>query len=202
MLFVDFQAMLYIIFVQIERKLMTPKEIRNHLDKRGYILESDCIQTLTLTSTDIEKYNGKNSTTIVDKESWNYALYNPKKFNEEQILKRLKHKRTIGNYLCQAAKQKSTKHYNEFNSFLNTLGLDYFSDSDIRYLVEEISTDFKHITNAAITAILVTTEGIPSDGFWTLADIQNRCTGLEQKDFHEDELVTLSNYLKDYDCCD
>jgi D-mannonate dehydratase len=80
--------------------------------------------------------------------------------------------------------------------------LDYFSDNDTRYLVEEISTDFKPITDAVITAILVTNKGIPSDGFWTLADIQNRSNGLNQYDFHKDELEKLSNSLKDYDCCD
>ncbi|ADG93699.1 hypothetical protein Arnit_2045 [Arcobacter nitrofigilis DSM 7299] len=181
---------------------MTSKEITNHLNKRGYILESDCIKILTLPSTAIEKYDGKNSKIIVDKESWNCALYNPKKFDEEQVLKRLKYKRTIANYLCKAAKQKLTKHYQEFNSFLNTFGLDYFSDNDTRYLVEEISSDFRPITNAVITAILVTNKGIPSDGFWTLADIQNRCNGLDQNDFHKNELEKLSSSLKDYDCCD
>ena len=181
---------------------MTSAEITNYLNKRGYILESDCIKTLTLSSTAIEKYDRGNSRVIVDQESWNYALYNPKKFNEEQILKRLKHKRAIANYLCQAAKQKSTKHYNEFNSFLNTFGLDYFSDNDVRYLVEEISSDLKSITDAVITAILVTNKGIPSDGFWTLSDIKHRCKGFTKEDFHRNELTRLSTSLKDYDCCD
>lgn len=181
---------------------MTTTEITNHLNNRGYILESDCIQTLTLSSTLIKKYNGENSMTVVDKESGNYALYNPEKFDKERVLKRLKYKKTIASYLCKAAKQKSPKHYKEFNSFLNTFELDYFNDHDVRYLVEEISTDLKPFANAVITAILVTNKGIPSDGFWTLADIENRCKGFIQKDFHQDELSRLATSLKDYDCCE
>ena len=181
---------------------MTTEQIVKLLNTRGYILEDDCLQESTLSSTTIEKYNNENSRTIVDKESWNYALYNPKKFNEEEILIRLKYKKSIANYLCKIAKQKDTIHYQVFNSFLNDeFQLDYFENNDIKYLVEEISTDLKRITNAVITAVLITNEGIPSDGFWTLADIKSRSKGLEKKVFHNQELEILYNELKDFDCC-
>ena len=182
---------------------MTLKQITNYLKIRGYILESDYPQELTLTSTSIEKYNDKNSKVFVDKTNWTYALYNPKKFTEEQIEIRLKYKRDIAKYLCKKAKNSKTIHYQDFNQFLNQFNLDYFLNNDIKYLIEEISTDFKRITNGAVlTAVLITKEGIPSDGFWTLADIANRSKGLDQKTFHQAELIRLSKSLKNFDCCD
>jgi len=181
---------------------MTKEQIFKLLNTRGYILEVDCFNELTLSSTMIEKYSDENSSTVVDKESWNYALYNPRKFNEDQILIRLKYKKSIANYLCNIAKQKRTIHYQEFNDFLNKkFDIDYFKDNDIRYLIEEISTDFKIITNAIITAVLVTKDKIPSDGFWTLAGIEHRSKGLQQKSFHKQELEILYNDLQEFDCC-
>lgn len=182
---------------------MTTAEIDDQLERRGYILESDCMNSLTLTSTAMTEYIKNHAGCIVrDPASNTYALYNLNKYSEEQVLKRLKHKQAIASFLCAIAKQGSTIHYRDLNAFLNTLGLDYFENSDIRYLIEEISSDFQTVSpDAVLTAVLVKNTGLPGDGFWTLADVIKRNKETDQKAFHDEELRRLHANLQHFDCC-
>ena len=103
--------------------------------------------------------------------------------------------------MCEKAKSKTTIHYNKFNKFLETLGLDYHNDADIKKLVEEISEDFKSITKGAIlSAILITKDGKPSDGFWMLSDVKSRIGTQSKEDFHQKELMLLQNNLSNISC--
>jgi len=183
---------------------MTNIEIQKVLNSRGYILESDCADAPTLSSTQIENYSDENIQSLaveVENSGWLYALYNSDKFEKDEITNRIKYKQIIASYLCNKAKSSNIIHYIEFNNFLNTMELDYFKMTDMRFLIEEICRDFQNITKGHIlSAMLVTKKQIPSDGFWDLVDIKRRIGTQSQKNFHNNELIQLQVNLKNYNC--
>ena len=94
-----------------------------------------------------------------------------------------------------------TIHYQVFNDFLNSMDLDYFDMSDVRFIIEEICTDFKPITNNHIlSAILIKNNGISGSGFWDLGDIKRRIGTESKENFHKNELRQLKLSLSSYNC--
>lgn len=179
---------------------MTEKDIKQILDNRGYIIESDCANVASLSRTEMQKYSGASST-YVDQSSWVYALYNSKKITKDEIELRVSHKKDIAKYMCDNAKKFITVHYSDFYSFLSSLNINISNKKVIWDVVEEICEDFKTITGGAIlSAIFIDDKNLPNSGFWSLNDVNLRIGTHSKSSFHQNELKLLQSRLSTTVC--